>query len=351
MKKVFLCLCMLSGLLFAGENSDAFAKYEKAIIASGQFPLSSWLIVTSPSSKSDVVNVKDYLPDEAAKINNAAEEAREYLKGLPPKDVWEFTMNAFEKKTFKGMKTTPRFDELDEAAKKANVTSLSKSFTGEAADLYTAEAETLLYDKSGLKFSYSYSSIALFWTKQFGIPIMTSPKVMYYWWYEGRKYLPEIWKDWYACWQKEVSREQPRKTVLENLAADINSLSYHIAPFVYKAIKDGDESLTKYFKGVKPVDGAFSRNVEPYTSWWEREKEGCTLPPCEGFEAASKRLGNVSEIFDEDMLKTIRNLSEAAKEYYSKPREKSSYWYYNLADDQEYDGEDAAQKFNEALVK
>ena len=260
-------------------------------------------------------------------------------------------MNAFEKKTFKGMKTTPRFDELDEAAKKANVTSLSKSFTGEAADLYTAEAETLLYDKSGLKFSYSYSSIALFWTKQFGIPIMTSPKVMYYWWYDGRKYLPEIWKDWYACWQKEVSREQPRKTVLENLAADINSLSYHIAPFVYKAIKDGDESLTKYFKGVKPVDGAFSRNVEPYTTWWEREREGCTLPPCEGFEAASKRLGNVNELFDEDMLETIQKLSEAAKEYYSKPREKSGYWYYNLVDDQEYDGEDAAQKFNEVLFK
>lgn len=351
MKTLLSFLFLLTAISFAGESGDAFAKYEKAIIASGQFPLSSWLIVTSPSSKSDVVNVKDYLPDEAAKINKAAEEAREYLKGLPPKDVWEFTMNAFEKKTFKGMKTTPRFDELDEAARKANVTSLSKSFTVELADLYTAEAETLLYDKSGLKFSYSYSSIALFWTKQFGIPIMTSPKVMYYWWYEGRKYLPEIWKDWYTCWQKEVSREQPRKTVLETLAADINSLSYHIAPFVYKAIKDGDGSLTNYFKGVKPVGGAFSRNVEPYTSWWEREKEGCTLPPCEGFEAASKRLENVSELFDEDMLKTIQMLSEAAKEYYSKPREKSGYWYYNLADDQEYDGEDAAQKFNEALFK
>lgn len=351
MKTLLSFLFLLTAISFAGESGDAFAKYEKAIIASGQFPLSSWLIVTSPSSKSDVVNVKDYLPDEAAKINKTAEEAREYLKGLPPKDVWEFTMNAFEKKTFKGMKTTPRFDELDEAARKANVTSLSKSFTVELADLYTAEAETLLYDKSGLNFSYSYSSIALFWTKQFGIPIMTSPKVMYYWWYEGRKYLPEIWKDWYTCWQKEVSREQPRKTVLETLAADINSLSYHIAPFVYKAIKDGDGSLTNYFKGVKPVGGAFSRNVEPYTSWWEREKEGCTLPPCEGFEAASKRLENVSELFDEDMLKTIQMLSEAAKEYYSKPREKSGYWYYNLADDQEYDGEDAAQKFNEALFK
>lgn len=351
MKTLLSFLFLLTAISFAGESGDAFAKYEKAIIASGQFPLSSWLIVTSPSSKSDVVNVKDYLPDEAAKINKTAEEAREYLKGLPPKDVWEFTMNAFEKKTFKGMKTTPRFDELDEAVRKANVTSLSKSFTVELADLYTAEAETLLYDKSGLNFSYSYSSIALFWTKQFGIPIMTSPKVMYYWWYEGRKYLPEIWKDWYTCWQKEVSREQPRKTVLETLAADINSLSYHIAPFVYKAIKDGDGSLTNYFKGVKPVGGAFSRNVEPYTSWWEREKEGCTLPPCEGFEAASKRLENVSELFDEDMLKTIQMLSEAAKEYYSKPREKSGYWYYNLADDQEYDGEDAAQKFNEALFK
>ena len=351
MKRIFWLICIISSLLFANDNDRDFAKYEKAIIASGQFPLSSWLIVTSPSSKCNSINVKDYLSDEAAKINKSAEEAREYLKGLPPKDVWEFTMTAFEKQTFKGMKSTLRLEELDEAAKKAGVKPNSKLFTYDEADLYTAEAEPLLFDKCGLKFGFSYASIAMFWTKKFNIPVISSPRTMYYWWYEGRKYLPEIWNDWYACWQKEVSREQPRKTVLENLAADINSLSYHIAPFVYKAIKDGDGSLTNYFKGVKPVGGAFSRNVEPYTSWWEREKEGCTLPPCEGFEAASKRLENVSELFEEDMLKTIQMLSEAAKEYYSKPREKSGYWYYNLADDQEYDGEDAAQKFNEALFK
>ena len=94
------------------------------------------------------------------------------------------------------------------------------------------------------------------------------------------------------------------------------------------------------------ISSGASLGVAIVASWWEREKEGCTLPPCEGFEAASKRLGNES-----DMLKTIQKLSEAAKEYYSKPREKSGYWYYNLADDQEYDGEDAAQKLYEALVK
>ena len=76
MKKVFLYLCVLSALLFAGEDGDAFAKYEKAIIASGQFPLSSWLIVTSPSSKCNSVNVKDCLSDEAAKINKSAEEGK-----------------------------------------------------------------------------------------------------------------------------------------------------------------------------------------------------------------------------------------------------------------------------------
>ena len=129
MKTLLSFLLLLTAISFAGEDGDAFAKYEKAIIASGQFPLSSWLIVTSPSSNCHAVNVKDCLPDEAAKINKAAEEAREYLKALPPKDVWEFTMTAFEKQTFKGMKTTPRLEELDEAAKKANATSFSKSFT------------------------------------------------------------------------------------------------------------------------------------------------------------------------------------------------------------------------------
>ena len=75
MKTLLSFLLLLTAISFAGEDGDAFAKYEKAIIASGQFPLSSWLIVTSPSSNCHAVNVKDCLPDEAAKINKAAEEA------------------------------------------------------------------------------------------------------------------------------------------------------------------------------------------------------------------------------------------------------------------------------------
>jgi hypothetical protein len=351
MKRIFLLICLISPLLFANDNDSAFKKYEKAIIDSGQFPLSSWLMVASPSSRSSSVNVNDCLSSEATKINKTAEEARKYLKSLPPKDVWCFTIIAFEKQTFKGMKNNLRLEEINEAAKKAGVTPNSNLFNFEEADLYTAEAENLLCDKCGLEFGCSYNSVAMYWTRNFNIPVISSPRAMYYWWYEGRKYLPEIWNDWYSCWQKEQSREKPRKVVFELLAEDLNQLSYHIAPFVYKAIKDGDGSLTNYFKGVKPVGGIFSRKTEPYTTWWEREQKNCALPACEGLDAASKRLGNMEELFNEDMLKMIQTLSDAAKEYYSKPRGKTDYWYYNLVDDQDYSGEDASQKLNEAIFR
>ena len=351
MKKFLAFIITLSTISFASGNDGAFEKYQKAIIASGKFPSWCWMIAVSPNSRHHLNDFGENLADEAKRFHKDAEEARAYLKALPPKDVWWFTIKALEEQTFNGMKTTPRIKEIDEAAKKNGKKTMAESFSKCNADLYTAEAETLLFDKCGLKFNYSYKSVAMYWTRKFNIPVISSPRAMYYWWYEGRKYLPEIWNDWYSCWQKEQSREKPRKVVFELLAEDLNQLSYHIAPFGYKAIKDGDGSLTNYFKGVKPVGGIFSRKTEPYTTWWEREQKNCALPACEGLDAASKRLGNMEELFNEDMLKMIQTLSDAAKEYYSKPRGKTDYWYYNLVDDQDYSGEDASQILNEAIFR
>ncbi|MBR5902481.1 glycoside hydrolase family 27 protein [bacterium] len=154
-------------------------------------------------------------------------------------------------------------------------------------------------------------------------------------WYEWRKYLPKVWDMWYECWKEENKREKPRKAIVKILREDAGGLTYHFAPFIYKAIKEGDRSLEKNFASLWPK----GQTNETLVFWWEREKDNYTLPPCEGYKAAKKRLEGKDLAYHPQVLKDAWNMCSRIEEYYENPACKTNYWYYFLKPDYEYDQE------------
>ena len=154
-------------------------------------------------------------------------------------------------------------------------------------------------------------------------------------WYEWRKYLPKVWDMWYECWKEENKREKPRKAIVKILREDAVGLTYHFAPFIYKAIKEGDRSLEQNFASLWPK----GQTNETLVFWWEREKDNYTLPPCEGYKEAKKRLEGKDLAYHPQVLKDAWNMCSRIEEYYENPACKTNYWYYFLKPDYEYDQE------------
>ena len=154
-------------------------------------------------------------------------------------------------------------------------------------------------------------------------------------WYEWRKYLPKAWDMWYECWKEENKREKPRKAIVKILREDAVGLTYHFAPFIYKAIKEGDRSLEQNFASLWPK----GQTNETLVFWWEREKDNYTLPPCEGYKEAKKRLEGKDLAYHPQVLKDAWNMCSRIEEYYENPAYKTNHWYCFLKPDYEYDQE------------
>ena len=105
-------------------------------------------------------------------------------------------------------------------------------------------------------------------------------------WYEWRHHLQQEWDLWYGCWKNENNRKKPRVVIIKALREDVYGLGYHFAPFIYNAIKAGDQSLEQHFSALWPED----KTNETFVVWWEREKDKYTLPFCEGYRVAKGRL-------------------------------------------------------------
>ena len=129
-----------------------------------------------------------------------------------------------------------------------------------------------------------------------------------FWYYAGLKHFDTIWEAWYSCWKREQKRTKPRPEAIERLARELSSCySYHVFPYVYKAIKAGDKTLDQLIEYL-PQDGGFrfpsfafdynslssvltpemlekaqKRNyfhdTESFLKFWEEKKDDFLIPP------------------------------------------------------------------------
>lgn len=147
------------------------------------------------------------------------------------------------------------------------------------------------------------------------IPATSYP---YFWWYEGRKYMPKIWESWYECWKVENERESPRETVLKVLSEEIVDLGYSAFPFIAEKISSGDETLNKIYPRKDIV------NLIREDGW-----KYC-LPPCEGLSSCEIRLKGslIIKKLNFDRMKIWQKNAEAYYRNYN-PRD-AKYWYWRL---------------------
>ena len=115
----------------------------------------------------------------------------------------------------------------------------------QATNMVVEFANYKAYYLMGLSFGFdSVGTVAFPWLTGIGrdltIPVT---QYHYFWWYEGRKYMPNIWENWYSCWQDEKGREKPRELVLNQLSNEIAGFGYHIFPYLADAITT-DSTLT-----------------------------------------------------------------------------------------------------------
>lgn len=190
-----------------------------------------------------------------------------------------------------------------------------------------------------------------------------------FWYYSGLKHLPTLWEDWYKLWKLENQKDFPRTNILERLSKEISrQFSYHLFPYVAKAIEDGDSTLDPlvdklpnrplltpavdlglpndyyhlpnrilYSERTKP----FYTNSTSFVSWWKDNKEKYIIPQprttLADFKHVVKREYRPMWI-DETKYKHLLSLEKALSDYCSlKERPISNCWYFSLKDDNEND--------------
>lgn len=312
---LFVCFAHASDLTY---EEFKHLLYEKEYLkAKGEYPWSWWelneddLSSLRPSKQNDKI-------DEGMRTNRL-EKIERRLEDLSPAKIWTYVMKLDEELSFEHMSMVIRSDVIAPAS------------SGQDMDVHIA-ADDLLYKNSGINgppkmyFYFDEGSFTAFHYHVYLLP---------WFWYEGRKHLPEMWDDWYGCWKKEHQREKPRKVIVKALYEEAARLTFHFAPFIYEAIKGGDKTLEQYFKSSWP-DGHTNEN---FVVWWEREKDNLTLPPCEGYRASMKRLNGKDTALNPFYREGVRNMCVHTEKYYSENEQRTNYWYRFLRSDYEYDEE------------
>ena len=180
----------------------------------------------------------------------------------------------------------------------------------------------------------------------------------FFWYYVGLKHLPSLWNDWYSIWKLENKRTEPRKAVLKKLAKEIaRQFSYHLYPFVAKAIEEGDTTLKPLLKELacrsyhesllyhslrsneihevkRPQDYPNFRDEESFLIWWNKNKDNYIVPP------SQKKLSDIKNIFErkypprfftKEMYESALKAEKALDEYCKREnRPLTNCWYFNI---------------------
>ncbi len=216
---------------------------------------------------------------------------------------------------------------------------------------------------------YEKDQVTMLWFPKDEHGISSNSGMTYFWYYAGLKHLPTLWEDWYKLWKMENQREFPRTNVLERLSKEISrQFSYHLFPYVAKAIENGDTTLDPlvdklpnrplltpfmdlglpndyyhspnrilYSERTKP----FYTNSISFVSWWKDNKEKYIIPQPKtklaDFEHVVRRQYRPMWI-DETRYKAALRLEKALDEYCAlKEHPISNCWYFSLKDDNEND--------------
>lgn len=317
--------------------------------------ISRWLLSKGRSSN-DVELAKQGLltPTEEtnayweARINTLTQEAEAadaYLKAIPPSTLIPLLFQILEEGSFGTNETVKAYRNWYEGDSEPVA---FNNYRGRAIKEKTVE----LYDMAGgyirddfkLKISGDWKIMSIWGTPgTYDLP--------YYWWYDGRKYATNIWNDFYACWQYEQTRVNPRPTVLKELADEIACMGITLLPIVKNAIQGGDNTLGPVLESLSEkleIGGITNMN---YLVWYQQNGSKYELPACEGLEAAKLRIADTNYVNEfEGILRpnipgymTVRTdhawpgfmklYGDQLKCFYTNHPTVPNYWYYKLPDD------------------
>jgi len=169
--------------------------------------------------------------------------------------------------------------------------------------------------------------------------------VQRFFWFIGQAYAKNIWEDWYACWKNENQKEKKRYFVLKKLMSDFGSLEIFLLPYLYEALKNGDETLMCIIKNesIHPDpnnnDFNFIETKSDFFLWWDANKEAYRreLSADDGLKQAIDN-AKKSIAFLGTNPREIELMTVWAREianYYSKPASLrlKDYWYYRIGDE------------------
>lgn len=157
---------------------------------------------------------------------------------------------------------------------------------------------------------------------------ISSVNYHYFWWYEGRKYLPQIWNEWYECWRSETTRENPRTIILEQLANEITGLGYHIFPYLNDCL-ESDKTLALVVETMRKP-GRGNRVFGDFRKWYQEKGSVLSLPPCETLKVAEKRFNLERLPLSKATLNRMKLWQANAEKYYSNVQINTNYWYYKI---------------------
>ena len=334
MKKIFWIIIVFfsSVIVFAEEQN--FERFIYLVRETAKFPDTT--LTLSSDFSCNCIKIIDEMTPEDREAYYAATKAECELQEFSSAKIFAFTMRAMEENTFKGEKCALRSAiHTNEEMQKYDF-----SVLGKACDL--------MIEKRWTENSPNKSQILFVWFDHRNDSLRNFNISIPWLWYEGRKYIQQMWNDWYNCWKLELKRELPRSFILKALSDEAKSYTFFFYPYVYEAIKKGDKMLEKYFKDFYMKDLSSERKYESFVIWWERNKDECALPLCEGFEEAMERLKGKKTAYTDQNLAYIRDWSTKSRKYYTNPPEQPDYWYYRLKDDYNYDDADAESQLEEA---
>lgn len=304
---------------------------------------------TNKSTREEISDEKAEVIWEAiAKDKEDAEKAAKYLASLPPSTL----IPAFYELRAEGKLLTSVYHYVEAMACDTNKYDKSSL-------LYVSNKKLIVQKKNNLYGVIDdYTRCETYLDGPF---IKRVAKASYvgdlkaYWWLEGRRFMPEIWNDWYPCWKHEMSRKEPRTFVINKLTNDISYFGTFLFPYLYEAIKEGDDSLASVLKAVKIKTDVALPSVNEFCEWYEKNHFKYDYPPCEGIRKTIERVTDpyiLSELKGEDTYddkekygdkwafseldrKMFKQILWKTEDYYKNREFPPNYWYYKIPDEED----------------
>lgn len=354
---VLLSLLTLNAFCLTQEEKD---KIYEAIIAEAKMPVDyrseSWVSILGKKHDREYSEVEyekkiATLNDAIFKDTDKANEARNYLNSLPP----SMLIPAFYELRLEGKIRESvdyyKYIDLDETNEydKASLLYVSKDYAivREKRDL-----DEVVIDHSRCE-GFAEGALVMMINPEASFEGNLRP----YWWLEGRRFMSEIWNDWYPCWQNEMSRKEPRGAVTKQLVKDIGCFGTFLFPYLNEAIKEGDDTLTPVLKEISYRTEVKLPPANEFCEWYSTNHFKYDYPHCEGIRKTIEKVKDpyiLAELKCEDSYddkekygdkwafnklprKMLKQLLWQAEDYYKKREYPPDYWYYKLPDEADYE--------------